>query len=44
MPSKAKSLLQKIKRRTWMKFALRSVGGNDNFERPSIDACKPSNA
>ena len=33
MPSKAKSLLQKIKRRTWMKFALRGVGGNDNFER-----------
>ena len=33
MPSKARALLQKIKRRTWMKFALRGVGPNDNFER-----------
>ncbi|WP_175497856.1 class I SAM-dependent methyltransferase [Dokdonella immobilis] len=33
MPSKARALLQKIKRRTWMKYALRGVGPNDNFER-----------
>ncbi len=29
----AKALLRKVKRRSWMKFALRGVGGNDNFER-----------
>lgn len=29
----AKALLQKVKRRSWMKYALRGVGGNDNFER-----------
>jgi cyclopropane fatty-acyl-phospholipid synthase-like methyltransferase len=33
MPSKIKALLQKVKRRTWMKYALRGVGPNDNFER-----------
>ena len=33
MPSTVKALLQKIKRRTWMKYALRGVGPNDNFER-----------
>ena len=29
----AKALFKKVKRRSWMKFALRGVGGNDNFER-----------
>lgn len=29
----AKALLQKFKRRSWMKYALRGVGPNDNFER-----------
>lgn len=33
MLATAKSLLQKIKRRSWMKYALRGVGPNDNFER-----------
>ena len=33
MFGKAKALLRKIKRRSWMKYALRGVGGNDNFER-----------
>jgi SAM-dependent methyltransferase len=33
MLSTAKALLQKIKRRSWMKYALRGVGPNDNFER-----------
>lgn len=33
MSHKARVLLQKILRRTWMKYALRGVGPNDNFER-----------
>lgn len=33
MLSKAKALLQKVKRRSWMKYALRGVGPNDNHER-----------
>ena len=33
MLNKALALLQKIKRRSWMKYALRGVGPNDNFER-----------
>jgi 2-polyprenyl-3-methyl-5-hydroxy-6-metoxy-1,4-benzoquinol methylase len=33
MLMRAKALLQKIKRRSWMKYALRGVGPNDNFER-----------
>ncbi|HOX72368.1 MAG: class I SAM-dependent methyltransferase [Dokdonella sp.] len=33
MLKKARTLLQKIKRRSWMKYALRGVGPNDNFER-----------
>ncbi|MEO8010540.1 MAG: class I SAM-dependent methyltransferase [Dokdonella sp.] len=33
MLSKAKALLQKVKRRSWMKYALRGVGPNDNFDR-----------
>lgn len=33
MLRKAKALLQKIKRRSWMKYALRGVGPNDNFAR-----------
>lgn len=33
MLSTAKALLQKIKRRSWMKYALRGVGPNDNVER-----------
>lgn len=37
MSSKGKTLLQKIKhqlkRRAWMKYAMRGVGANDNYER-----------
>lgn len=33
MMTQAKALLQKIKRRSWMKYALRGVGPNDNFDR-----------
>jgi SAM-dependent methyltransferase len=33
MLGKAKVFLQKVKRRSWMKYALRGVGPNDNFER-----------
>lgn len=33
MLEKARALLQKARRRSWMKYALRGVGGNDNFER-----------
>src|SRR5690606_13724630 len=33
MSNKVRALLAKIKRRTWMKYALRGVGPNDNFER-----------
>jgi 2-polyprenyl-3-methyl-5-hydroxy-6-metoxy-1,4-benzoquinol methylase len=33
MAHSLRTLLQKVKRRTWMKFALRGVGPNDNFER-----------
>ncbi len=29
----AKALFKKLKRRSWMKFALRGVSGNDNFDR-----------
>lgn len=29
----ARALLQKVKRRSWMKYALRGVGANDNFGR-----------
>ena len=33
MLDKARALLQKAKRRSWMKYALRGVSANDNFER-----------
>src|SRR5690606_12768505 len=33
MLDRARALLQKAKRRSWMKYALRGVGANDNFER-----------
>ncbi|MGH6645240.1 MAG: hypothetical protein ACRED3_21350, partial [Bradyrhizobium sp.] len=33
MLGKAKAFLKKVKRRSWMKYALRGVGPNDNFER-----------
>lgn len=33
MLGKAKAMLQKVKRRSWMKYALRGVGPNDNHER-----------
>jgi len=33
MLGKARAFLQKVKRRSWMKYALRGVGPNDNFER-----------
>lgn len=33
MFGKAKAFLKKVKRRSWMKYALRGVGPNDNFER-----------
>ena len=33
MLSRAAHLLRKARRRLWMKYALRGVGGSDNFER-----------
>jgi SAM-dependent methyltransferase len=33
MAQRRRAVLQKILRRTWMKYALRGVGPNDNFER-----------
>jgi 2-polyprenyl-3-methyl-5-hydroxy-6-metoxy-1,4-benzoquinol methylase len=33
MAQRTRAVLQKILRRTWMKYALRGVGPNDNFER-----------